>query len=199
MTAIPLARFLVDFGTDGDRNTDGVRGEASLIASANARVAESHARGHAEGRAAAETEFAAKLEAQQQDFERRLVMARQDWAATEGKALSEALVRAMGDLEERLAETTARVLQPFLETEIRRAAVTELVAAIESILAHGKAAQVEITGPDDLLDVVRARLPDKAPATFTSSQTGDIRVAIDQTVLETRLGAWTAAIEEAVR
>ncbi len=196
MTAIPLARFLVDFGTDG---VDGARAEASLIANANARVNESLARGHAEGRAAAEAEFGAKLEAQQQDFERRLAMARQDWAATEGAALSSALACAMGDLEARLADTTARVLQPFIQTEICRAAVAELVAAIGSIVAHGKATQVEITGPEDLLDVVRARLSDKVPATFTSSKTGDIRVAIDQTVLETRLVAWTAAIEEAVR
>jgi hypothetical protein len=199
MTAIPLARFLVDFGTDGGRTADGARGEPSLIESVNARLAESHARGLAEGRAAAQAECAAKLDAQQQDFEQRLAAARQGWAATEGNALSEALVRAVKDLEARLAETAARVLRPFLETEIRRVAVAELVTTIEAILARDKAARVEIAGPDDLLGIVRARLPDTVPATFTSCDASDVRVTIDQTVLETRLGAWMAAIEEAVR
>ena len=193
MTAIPLARFLVDFGTDGDRAADGVRAEAS----AGVRAAESHARGFAEGKAAAEAEFAAKLEAQHQDFERRLAMARQCWAAAEGNALGEALLHAVSELETRLAETTARILRPFLETKIREAAVAELVATIEAILTRDKAAQVEITGRDDLLDVVRARLAGKVQATYASSEAGDIRVTIDQTVLETRLGAWMAAIEEA--
>ncbi len=193
MTAIPLARFLVDFGTDGDRVADGVRAEAG----ASARVAESHARGFAEGKAAAEAEFVARFEAQHQDFEQRLAMARQGWAAAEGNALGEALLRAVSELETRLAETTARILRPFLETKIREAAVAELVTAIEAILTRDKAAQVEITGRDDLLDVVRTRLAVKVQATYASSEAGDIRVTIDQTVLETRLGAWMAAIEEA--
>jgi hypothetical protein len=193
MTAIPLARFLVDFGTDGDRAADGVRAEAG----ASARAAESHARGFAEGKAAAEAEFAARFEAQHQDFEQRLAMARQGWAAAEGNALGEALLRAVSEVETRLAETTARVLRPFLETKIREAAVAELVTTIEAILTRDKAAQVEITGRDDLLDVVRARLAGKVQATYASSEAGDIRVTIDQTVLETRLGAWMAAIEEA--
>lgn len=193
MTAIPLARFLVDFGTGGDRAADGVQAETS----ASARAAESHARGFAEGKAAAEAEFAARFEAQQQDFERRIAMARQGWVAAEGNALGEALQRAVKELETRLAETTARVLRPFLETKIREAAVGELVTTIEAVLARDKAARVEIAGPEDLLDVVRARLADKVPATFVSSEAGDIRVIIDQTILETRLGAWMAAIEEA--
>jgi hypothetical protein len=124
-------------------------------------------------------------------------MARQGWAAAEGNALGEALLRAVSEVETRLAETTARVLRPFLETKIREAAVAELVTTIEAILTRDKAAQVEITGRDDLLDVVRARLAGKVQATYASSEAGDIRVTIDQTVLETRLGAWVAAIEEA--
>ena len=195
MTAIPLARFLVEFGTEGDRHVDGARTEAA----SNVKMAESHARGYADGMAAAEAEFAVKLEAQRADFEQRIATARQGWAESEGAAVSEALARALSDLEARLAETTARILQPFLETEIRRTAIADLVAAIEAVLAHDKAARIEITGPDDLLGAVRARLPDKIVATFASAATADVRVSIDRTVLETRLGAWMAAIEEAVR
>lgn len=195
MTAIPLARFLVDFGTDVDRNADGARAESV----SNAKMAESHARGYAEGKAAAEAAFAPRLEAQQIDFEQRLAAARKSWADAEGVALSDALVRAMKDLEARLAETTARILQPFLEADICRTAVAELATAIDAVLARDKAARIEITGPDDLLGALRVRLADKSSATFASSETCDIRVSIDQTVLETRLGAWMAAIEEAVR
>lgn len=195
MTAIPLARFLVEFGIDGDRHEDGTRSEAA----SKVKLAESHTRGYAEGRAAAETEFAARLDAQQQDFVQRLAAARREWSEAEGAVLSDALVGAVNELEARLAETTARILQPFLEAEIRRAAIAELVTAVEAILVRDKAARIEITGPDDLLAIVRDRLPDSVPATFASGQAADIRVIIDQTVLETRLGAWVSAIREAVR
>lgn len=195
MTAIPLARFLADFGIEGEHHADGARAESA----SNARMAETHARGYAEGRVAAEAEFAAKIEAQREDFERRLAAARKNWCDAEGAALSDALVRTVKDLEARLAETTARILQPFLEADVRRAAIAELVATIDAVLVRDKVARIEITGPDDLLGILRARLPDKVAATFASSDTCDIRVTIDQTVLETRLGAWMAAIGEAIR
>ncbi|MFM9849262.1 MAG: hypothetical protein ACKVP3_19130 [Hyphomicrobiaceae bacterium] len=203
MKAIPLARFLVDFGADADHCADGshqgMRAEAAAIANANARIAESRDRGYAEGRAAAEVEFAAKLDLHQKDFEQQLATARQIWAATEGNVLSEAFVRALQDLEARLAATTARILRPFLESEVRHAAVAELLATIETMLARDQAARIEISGPDDLLDVLRPRLADKVSATFTTSQGCDVRVVIAQTTLETQLAAWIAAIEESTR
>jgi flagellar biosynthesis/type III secretory pathway protein FliH len=202
MTAIPLARFLVDFGVDADHRTDGshqgVRAEVAAIANANARIAEGRDRGYAEGRAAAEAEFAARLDLQQRDFEQQLAIARQSWTATEGNALSEAFVRALQEVEARLAATTARILRPFLETEVCHAAVAELVTTIETILARDQAARIEISGPDDLLNVLRSRLADKVTATFTTSQSCDVRVVIGQTTLETQLAVWIAAIEEAV-
>ena len=203
MTAIPLARFLVEFGSDGDHRADGLRQDirpnAAWMADANARVAESHAQGHAEGKAAAETEFAARLETQRKDFEQQLAMARQSWATTEGNALSETFLHALRDLETRLADTMARILRPFLETEIRRAAIDELVTTIETIVSRGEIAKIEISGPDDLLCVLRARLAGKISATFVANEASDVRVAIEQATLETRLGAWIGAIEEAAR
>jgi flagellar biosynthesis/type III secretory pathway protein FliH len=203
MTAIPLARFLVDFGIDADYRADGLhqgmRAEAAVIANANVRIAESRDRGYAEGRAAAEAEFAAKLDLQQKDFEQQLATARQGWAASEGNALSEAFVHALQDLEARLATTIARILRPFLETEVRHAAVAELATTIKTILARDQAIRIEISGPDDLLDVLRSRLADKVTATFTTSQGCDVRVVIGQTTLETQLAAWIAAMEEAAR
>jgi hypothetical protein len=203
MTAIPLARFLVDFGVDADHRADGshqgMRAEAAAIANAKARIAESRDQGYAEGRAAAEAEFAAKLDLHQKDFEQQLATARQNWAATEGNVLSDAFVRALQELEARLAATTARILLPFLASEVRHAAVAELVTTIETILARNQAARIEISGPDDLLGVLRSRLADKVTATFTTSQSCDVRVVIDQTTLETRFGAWIAAIEGALQ
>jgi hypothetical protein len=199
MTAIPLARFLVDFGVDADGGRQDARTEAARIADVNTRLADSRAQGYAEGRAATEAEFAAKIEAQHKDFEQQLAMARRSWAAAEGSALSEAFARALQDLESRLAATAARILQPFLETEVRRAAAAELVTTIESVLARDQAARLEISGPEDLLGALRSRLSDKISATFVASQACDVRVVIEQTTLETQLAAWSAAIQEAAQ
>ena len=202
MTAIPLARFLVEFGTDADQSADDLHRHISSNPAlvADAKIAESRAEGHAEGRAAAEAEFGAQLESQRKNFEQQLATARQSWAAAEGNALSEALIQALRDLEGRLAGTVVRILQPFLEAEIRRACINELVTTIETLLTRDQAAaQIEVSGPEDLLCVLRPRLAGKIPAAFVINEACDVRVVIDQTTLKTRLGAWIAAIEGAVR
>jgi hypothetical protein len=202
MTAIPLARFLVEFGSDGDQGADGLHRHviSNPALAADARIAEGREQGHAEGRAAAEAEFAAQLESQREDFQQRLAMARQSWAAAEGNALSEALLQALRDMESQLAGAVARILQPFLEAEIRRASINELVATIETLLTRDQAAaRIEVSGPEDLLCVLRPRLAGKIPAAFVTNEACDVRVVIDQTTLETRLGAWIAAIDGAAR
>jgi hypothetical protein len=202
MTAIPLARFLVEFGSDGDQSADGPHRHviSNPALAVDARIAEARAQGHADGRAAAEAEFAAQLESQCKDFEQQLAMARQTWAAAEGNALSEALLEALRDLEGRLAGTVARILHPFLEGEIRRASIDDLVATIETLLTRDQAvAQIKVSGPEDLLCVLRPRLAGKIPVAFVTNEACDVRVVIDQTTLETRLGAWIAAIEGAAR
>ena len=117
-------------------------------------------------------------------------MARQSWAAAEGNALSEALLQALRDMESQLAGAVARILQPFVEAEIRRASINELVATIETLLTRDQAAaRIEVSGPEDLLCVLRPRLAGKIPAAFVTNEACDVRVVIDQTTLETRLGA----------
>ena len=75
----------------------------------------------------------------------------------------------------------------------------ELVATIETIVSRDEIAKIEVSGPDDLLGVLRARLAGKVSATFVAHDVCDVRVSIEQTTLETRLGAWIGAIEEAAR
>ena len=57
-----------------------------------------------------------------------------------------------------------------------------------------------MTGPEDLLQALRGELSGKAwAATYLPSGEPDVRITAGQTILETRLGAWAAKIEEALR
>jgi hypothetical protein len=59
---------------------------------------------------------------------------------------------------------------------------------------------MEIVGPEDLLKALQAKLgPEATNVRFSAGAGCDVRVTADQTVLETRLGAWVAKIEEALR
>ena len=74
MIAVPAARYLADFGADGDARAPHAGGapvKNDSVAAA-ARIDEAFARGIDDGRAAAESEFETKLEEQRAEFAAQL-------------------------------------------------------------------------------------------------------------------------------
>lgn len=207
MSAIPLARYLVEFGSETDfglarGNCSGARtGEAParVAEETAARVAEAVARGQEEGRAAAEDEFGARLEAQREEFAQRLTSERQAWAAQEGEALAERMLAAMHDLEARIGESAARILHPFLTAQLRCHAVAELAALIQTAVSKDRNAALAVSGPDDLIGALREKLAGATiNVTFSTGDAPDVQVTLNHTILQTRLEAWMARIQEAV-
>jgi hypothetical protein len=205
MSAIPLSRFLVEFAPDGDigpgRSTSpGHRSGAPATAEDPAsRLADARARGQEEGRAAAEAEYRAAQQTQREEFEQRLASERRGWVEREGTVLAEGVLAAMRDIEGRIAESAARVLQPFLTAQLQRQVMDELVAAVQALVSKDASASLEICGPKDLVDAMRERLAGTAAnATFSASDVPDVRVTVDQTVVQSRLAAWCARIEAAL-
>jgi hypothetical protein len=117
-----------------------------------------------------------------------------------GEKLSGQIASGLSSVEEKIAESVAHILKPFLIAELRRQAIDELLEAVRGLLSKGHGINLEISGPDDLIEVLRNRLPaEGAPVRFSASEGCDVRVVADQTILETRLGTWVAKIEEAAR
>jgi hypothetical protein len=106
----------------------------------------------------------------------------------------------MQEFEMRVAETTARVLKPFLAAEIHRQAIAELQANLDALLTTDSGVNLSITGPADVLENLRQHLADrKVTATFTPADTCDVRVVAGAATLETQLKSWMAELEEATR
>jgi hypothetical protein len=103
-------------------------------------------------------------------------------------------------LEARLADTTARILKPFLATEMHRRAIADLAESLTALRSQEKTAHIGISGAADILESLRARLEGKLEnVTYRQSDACDLRVTVGQAVLETRIGAWMARIEEAMK
>ena len=83
---------------------------------------------------------------------------------------------------------------------VRRQAIAELQEQLHALLAGNEATRFTVSGPPDLLEALRSQLDAAGVAvTYEPGQQCDVRVSVGETVLETRLGAWMAKIEEAVR
>jgi hypothetical protein len=195
MSAAPIAHYLLELDAGGDASA-----APASSATAAAMVQEAHASGFESGKAAAEAQIGGKLEEQELLHRNELASAREAWTRQEGGRLAEQLMKGLEELEARLADTTARILKPFLAVELQRGAIADLVESLTVLRAQDKAAVISVFGAGDLLEALRARLDGKLDnVAYHPSQTCDVRMTVGQTVLESRLGAWMARIEEAVK
>ena len=203
MSAVPAARYLTDFGADGQARAP-LAGSSAQIrndsAAAAVKLDEAFARGVDDGRAAAESEFEAKLEEQKAEFAAQLAAERQEWAAATGEELANRLLAAVQEFEARVAATTARILKPFLADALHSQAVAELQASLNMLLATDTGVSLSISGPADVLEALRQQLEGRtATVTYTPSDDCDVRIVAGPAVLETRLKSWMEKLDEATR
>lgn len=195
--ASPVRHYLTEISGDvGRQSSDGGRFGRGAGADAELRIEEARTRGMVDGRAAAEAEYAASLAAREALFEERLAAERQKWAADEGARLGELLASTLLDIERRISEQVGRILRPVFGEEVRRAAVSALALTLRDMVAKGAYARIAVSGPSDLLAALQAGLGDEqGGVSFVVSERADIVVNADDTVLETRIGAWAKFLE----
>lgn len=188
--ALPVAYYLRDLSGEPAQRGDGTS-EMEI------RVQDAHARGVLEGRAAAQAEHDADLAGQIALFEQKLAAERQRWSTEEGVHLGDLIATAMDDLERRIAEQVSRILRPVLAEEVRNRAVARLAQELSGMLAKGDYAKITVSGPRDLLDALEVRLAGgRGGLSFVAADTADLVVSADDTILETRIGAWVRALDE---
>lgn len=198
MTALPVAYYLKELS--GEPSRRGGRGLAMLGSSEESEVelqiGEAHARGVLEGRAAAQVDHDAAFAAQAAAFERKLAAERQSWAADQGGRLGELIAIAFDDLELRVSTLMSEVLKPVLTEQIRAKAVETLSQSLNDMLTKGDYAKIAVSGPADLLSALERRFAASHPGlSFVVAEGADVTVSADETILETRIGAWINSIE----
>ena len=202
MNAVPIARYLLELDVADDARAAFASrpGVGKSTAGKATMVEEAHPKGFESGKAAAEAQIAGQLEELDALHRKELSSAREAWAQLESERLAEQLVKGFSELEARLADTTARILKPFLAAELHRRAIADLAESLTALRAQEKTAVIDVSGAADLLQALRARLEGKLDnVAYRPSQGSDVRVTVGETVVQTRIGAWMARIEEAVK
>lgn len=150
--------------------------------------------GRQAGLAEARAEAEAAAARQAQEAEAALEQARLAWTEAVATPLADELPRALDALTNSLAETTGRLLQPFLERELRDAASRALIDQIRPLLSGGDGALIRVSGPADLLATLRGVFPAGTPVEFTQTEAVDVAIVLGETVIETRIAAWVARL-----
>ena len=194
MTALPVAFYLKELSGEPSRRRGVPQGETA--SDIELQVSEAHARGILEARAEAQVELDVALAKQAAEFESRLAAEREAWVAEQGSRLAQLVAAQLEDIEQRISQRVSLVLQPFIGEEIRDKAVRELSEVLDGMLAKGDYAKISVSGPQDLVAAMETRLGGSHPGiSFLPGEAVDVVVVADETILETRIGAWVAAIE----
>lgn len=200
---IPAAKVIKEFGAprpdaeEVETWRPKTKAETSAAGGMPSLLEEARARGVAEGQAAAQAEADVRFEEQKRFYEQQFELERCTWAAREADRLAARLDDGLEKLKTDIAGRTASLLQPFLIEQVQRQAVDELCAALGEVLGADQGLKLEVSGPEDLLQLLREKLSGR-PITveYSPAEGADVRVSVGQTILQTRLAAWVAKLEE---
>jgi hypothetical protein len=202
----PAARYLVDFGSNADGGLAAsaavahpkltVAHERPHLADVHAALSDAASRARDEARAAVASEHEERLAAERARHDDMLAAERARWCAEEGVRLGELLAAGLHLLEERIAESAAAVLRPFVDERRRAQSIEALRDAIRTLLAADKDAVLRVEGPEDLLEALRASTPPSGAAIdYAAADAVDVRIVAGDTVIASQLALWSERLE----
>ncbi|WP_061020735.1 hypothetical protein [Bradyrhizobium sp. CCH5-F6] len=158
---------------------------------------DAYRRGHAAGVA----EGDARLAEERVRSAIRLGEERAKWSDQQALAIVSGFEAACREIETNIASSVARILLPFLAEAVRDKAIGSLVEQISALTGNSSVPAFKVTGPSELLDLVKTQLEAsrRTGITYESADTFEVRVVADQTVIETRIAAWSERLKEARR
>ena len=154
----------------------------------------------AEIAAAVEVARAEERQNHEVELDMALALARDEWVTNQGAHLATCLFERMDRVEAIVRASLASVLRPLATDARRRQSVLELADAAHLLIGDGRALSLKASGPADLLAALSEALGARSEmVTCSPDETvGDLRIVCDDTVVETRLKGWQAALEEAL-
>lgn len=204
MRPIPIAQYLNQFGKAEPTPIDrGQRDNAllrprvlSVPADIEARVEAALEQGRQEGLETGRAEAAAILAAEQAAWEEREGARRLAWQANEYAEFAGKIDQAMTALEDRVAQSVARILKPFLIEDRVKQITHSLSENLSRILSRDTPAMLKITGPEALLNVLREKMAGQTVAVeYVAADGVDVTIEANQTVIKSQLQAWIDHIE----
>ncbi len=152
--------------------------------------------------ATAEAGFSERIAALEEEHARARAEDRARWVRAEGSTLAEGFRTATAAIEEHIGEAVAAVLEPLVAGVLKGAALRELRQTIATLAASGSSAKLEVTGPEDLVEAVRAAIDadggDTSGMTFTPSEEAEVTVTADNSTIRTRLAEWAVCFESSL-
>ncbi len=153
--------------------------------------------GYDAGLAAAEAEFADELEKRKEEAEAQVANAGNEWMRKFGAQAATGVMKSLAAIREEVARDTAAAIMPFLSSSLKARAVESLSEAMAETVDVMGAAEVIVTGPQEMIDALKEHLPRTWQVRErVSDDVVELTAQIDSTVLTTRIGDWLKEFTE---
>lgn len=209
----PVHKFLEEFPADGTRAEAPVVQQLRprLVAQPPepstmvGRIADAYAKGYEEGQARTKAEAHAELDAVHCFYRRELDELTGRLSDKLADELTSQLRGQLSRMQNAIADQAASALVPVLQHALTEASVRELADGLSDLTRDGGAFAIELRGPKDLLDRVWSRYLEKMEllgsdgpqVRFAIEDMAEVRVVVNDAVIESRLMEWVARIAEA--
>lgn len=164
------------------------------------REDEAYQRGRTEGYAAAAVEYEQKLNGESQKLRAVLTEERDKLLNDTAAKIARDIAEIGSQLETKIAAVTARVLEPFISSAVQKKAVASFVEQLSSLTTDARRPTLRISGPSDLLELVRSKLGVRSIAIeLRATQGAEVSIIVDELVLETQLKLWVDRLKFSVQ
>ena len=171
--------------------------EPALDPDIESQLAEAYHRGVQAGMDAANGEAATARALERAEAQRRSVVERLDFQMNEVAQLGETISNGLKDVESRIADVVARILQPLVTQAVSRKVIDELIENITRLLRNGgQTGLMKISGPEKVLSVLKKRVSQIALDVEYVSEEEEIEVTVEaqHTTIRSALAPWADLI-----
>ncbi|WP_404287558.1 hypothetical protein ACD578_19115 [Microvirga sp. RSM25] len=178
--------------TDPEPQQPVVDRHAEFIKSVEARV-------RAEEREIARKEFEDAIAAEKVRHLEDMNDQRTIWVEQQALQMSAQIATALERIEANLSERIANILRPFVSEAFRQQTLAEFKDVLATLLSGRDASLLKISGPKDLLTAMKSHLGHyENSIEFFSSEHVEIRVATQDTLVQTQLNSWSVRLAQAL-
>jgi hypothetical protein len=157
-----------------------------------AQLAAAYHRGVQEGLDAAKEEAANARAQERAELQKHAVVERLDFQMNEYARLAEQISSGLIEIERRIADVVARLLQPFVSQAIANQVVEELATNIARLRSAGSPGLMKIRGPEALVNALKSRVADLAiDVEYVVEEGVEITVEAQPTSISSQIARWT--------
>ncbi len=157
-----------------------------------AQLAAAYHRGVQEGLDAAKEEAANERAQERAELQKRAVVERLDFQMNEYARLAELIANGLIEVERRIADVVARLLQPFVSQAVSSQVVEELAINIARLRGAGSPGLMKIRGPEALLNALKARVADLAiEVEYVVEEGVEVTLEAQPTSISSQIAPWT--------